>query len=139
MRINFDPDRISKLRTLANGGDDYQFRKAVDLHAGCGFPIEEIQQALQGTEWRYVIEGSGTAISVDRSSELLGYYADMIEALAEEICKMSCLAAVKGGSKDMLRHLDEREELGRSCFEIVLEGRRIRQYLLPDDELPDPK
>jgi|GEM_PF-1807301 len=139
MPNSYDPNRISALRALSKSGDDDGFRQAVDLHAERGLPIEEIQQAIQATEWRYVVEGSGTSVALKRRSELLGYYDEMLEQIEETLMSMTDLDDVRGGPKGMLRHLEERERLGKHCFEALIEGRRVLRYLLPEDDLPDPK
>ncbi|PDT81850.1 hypothetical protein [Sinorhizobium sp. BJ1] len=139
MPNSYDPDRISALRALSKSGDDDGFRQAVDLHAERGLPIEEIQQAIQASEWRYVVEGCGTSVALERRSELLGYYDEMLEQIEEALATMTDLDDVRGGPKGMLRHLEEREELGKHCFEALLEGRRVLRYLSPEDDLPDPK
>ncbi|UTY48547.1 hypothetical protein [Sinorhizobium fredii] len=139
MPNSYDPNPISALRALSKSGDDNGFRKAVDLHTERGLPIEEIQQAIHASEWRYVVEGCGTSVALERRSELLGYYDDMLEHIEDALSTMTDLDDVRGGPKGMLRHLEEREALGKDCFEALLEGRRVLQYLLPEDDLPDPK
>lgn len=139
MPNSYDPNRISALRALSKSGDDDRFRQAVDLHTKRGLPIEEIQQAIQASEWRYVVEGCGTSVALKRRSELLGYYDEMLEQIEETLATMTDLDDVRGGPKGLLRHLEERERLGKHCFEAFIEGQRVLRYLSPEDDRPDPK
>lgn len=104
MPNSYDPNRISALRALSKSGDDDGFRQAVDLHTEHGLPIEEIQQAIQASEWRYVVEGCGTSVALKRRSELLGDYDEMLEQIEETLATMTDLDDVRGGPKGMLRH-----------------------------------
>jgi len=138
MRQSFDLSRVAALRCQARAEYDKALAEAANRHLSEGLPVEEIQQAIECTDWRYVLENCGDQIELSRLSDLKAWYFQLVDQIEENLEGILQVSEVQGSPKAMLRLLEAREALGRHCHEVHIDGLRVQRFLLPEDEPPAP-
>jgi hypothetical protein len=99
-------------------------------------PISSVVAALDGTDWRYAIENCGRKISLARRQSL-SWYRELVNHAAMHVGGLWAIDSGSVSTRTLLRQLGAREQAGRACHNISLEGTRLGRYLKPVDAAPD--
>lgn len=139
MSANTTPDMLELLRELARAGAEQEdaLVEAIDDLIDRGFPVASIVEAIQGTEWRFVIENCGRRISVAHRASLISRYGELVDQAVDHLCVLHIVEGLNLPTRFLLQELDARETAGYYTHMVALEADRLARFLMPTDQLPD--
>ncbi len=125
--------KIEELRRLALAGrnDANALMDTVRRHAADNLPFEEIADALEGTEWRFLVMGSGSFMQINHVDDLVAEYRDSLSELRKQAEELVVQDMTDTDLSEELSQIRIRTRVAHEARSHELTGLKVRRLLSP--------